>query len=284
MLASQISAEPIPSSPATRMMISLKMPSRDFLAGRLFPKGTLPVTICNPGYGQGIAYQQPSKIPGCAKTRRFCCHRLTCPRRHREKAFPAVWYRCSPRIHHLPESLWTSPGYEPSPALSPDDIFDLASVTKTSATTVSVMKLYEQGKLKLNKTLGDYLPWVKEAIKQTSGLKTSSCTRRAGSFHSFTGKLSIPPPEFPTRPLQRKPKPGFSVRVAENIYMRDDWQDTMCQPDPEKSLDHPTNMCTATMISFFWAKSWKPFQMPCGICSKELLPENGYVYNRLQTA
>ncbi|MEI9910043.1 MAG: serine hydrolase domain-containing protein [Bacteroidota bacterium] len=41
--------------------------------------------------------------------------------------------------------------YEPSPAMGLESIFDLASVTKVSATTVSVMKLYEQGKLDLNK-------------------------------------------------------------------------------------------------------------------------------------
>ena len=45
--------------------------------------------------------------------------------------------------------------------MSPESIFDLASVTKISATTVSVMKLYEEGKMDLKKTLGDYLPWVK---------------------------------------------------------------------------------------------------------------------------
>ena len=46
-----------------------------------------------------------------------------------------------------------------------ESIFDLASVTKISATTLSVMKLYEEGKIKLNKTLGDYLPWTQNSDK-----------------------------------------------------------------------------------------------------------------------
>ncbi|GAB2987188.1 hypothetical protein GCM10027049_28910 [Mucilaginibacter puniceus] len=37
------------------------------------------------------------------------------------------------------------------------DIFDLASMTKTSATTVQAMQLYDQGKLKLDSTLSTYL-------------------------------------------------------------------------------------------------------------------------------
>ena len=36
-------------------------------------------------------------------------------------------------------------------------IFDLASVTKICATTISVMKLYDEGKLDLNKPLGEFL-------------------------------------------------------------------------------------------------------------------------------
>ena len=38
--------------------------------------------------------------------------------------------------------------YGPSPSMAPESIFDLASVTKVSATTVSIMKLYEEGKIK----------------------------------------------------------------------------------------------------------------------------------------
>ena len=53
-----------------------------------------------------------------------------------------------------------------SPAMSPESIFDLASVTKISATTVSVMKLYEEGRLKLDDKLKDYLPWVKGTNKE----------------------------------------------------------------------------------------------------------------------
>lgn len=37
-------------------------------------------------------------------------------------------------------------------------LYDLASVTKVSATLLAVMKLYENGVLNLDKTLGDYLP------------------------------------------------------------------------------------------------------------------------------
>lgn len=43
------------------------------------------------------------------------------------------------------------------------DLYDLASITKIAATTLSVMKLYDEGKLDLNKTVGDYLQLPEDA-------------------------------------------------------------------------------------------------------------------------
>jgi beta-N-acetylhexosaminidase len=37
------------------------------------------------------------------------------------------------------------------------DLYDIASITKIAATTAMVMKLVDEGKLDINKTLGDYL-------------------------------------------------------------------------------------------------------------------------------
>ncbi|MCZ0211565.1 serine hydrolase, partial [Streptomyces sp. UMAF16] len=44
-------------------------------------------------------------------------------------------------------------------------VYDLASVTKVSATTVAIMKLVDEGKVNIYKTLGDYLPIAKGTNK-----------------------------------------------------------------------------------------------------------------------
>ena len=49
--------------------------------------------------------------------------------------------------------------------------YDLASVTKVTATTVSIMKLSEEGKINIENTIGDYLPWVKGNEKANITLK-----------------------------------------------------------------------------------------------------------------
>ena len=43
-----------------------------------------------------------------------------------------------------------------------DTIFDVASLTKVVATTTSIMKLVEDGKIRLNDTIGDFIPEVED--------------------------------------------------------------------------------------------------------------------------
>lgn len=58
-----------------------------------------------------------------------------------------------------------------TPLVTNATLYDLASVTKTSATTVAIMKLVEEGKVDIQKTIGDYLPWVAGNAKATIRLK-----------------------------------------------------------------------------------------------------------------
>lgn len=53
-----------------------------------------------------------------------------------------------------------------------DTVFDVASLTKVVATTTSVMKLVEQGKVRLNDTIGKYFPEIEdEAAKRVTVLQ-----------------------------------------------------------------------------------------------------------------
>ncbi len=56
-----------------------------------------------------------------------------------------------------------------SEAMTVDTIFDLASLTKVVATTTSVMILVEQGKIRLNDTIGKYIPEIHdEQVKRVT--------------------------------------------------------------------------------------------------------------------
>lgn len=206
-----------------------QMATVHFLEGNIKTTGKLPVSVCNFKFGDGLA------IGG--KLNRFIQMRDKLNQVDSivydaiaQKAFPGCVVFAAYKGDIIYHKAFGHFEYdEKSNPVSIESIFDLASVTKISATTVSVMKLYEQGKLDLNKTLGDYLPWVKGTDKAGLIIK-DILLHQAGlvpfipfykeTIDSVTG---IPKPGI----YSDRSKPGFTIRVAENIYLRNDWEDTL---------------------------------------------------------
>lgn len=110
-----------------------------------------------------------------------------------------------------------------------ESIYDLASVTKVFATTLTIMKLYDEGKIDLKKTLGDYLPWVRKTNK--AGLVIEDVLlHQAGlaAFIPFYKETLLPGTGVANYTIyMNKPTPNYSVRVADSMYMRNDWVDTI---------------------------------------------------------
>jgi CubicO group peptidase (beta-lactamase class C family) len=106
----------------------------------------------------------------------------------------------------------------------------MASCTKICATMMAVMKLYDEGRLDVYKTLGDYLPWTRGSDKDTLKL-WDILLHQAGLvpdviFYRETidsTKEGNPLPGFFTP----KPDSTHGVRVAAHMYLRNDWRDTM---------------------------------------------------------
>lgn len=119
-------------------------------------------------------------------------------------------------------------GYDSVQAVDNDMIYDLASVTKISATTVSVMKLYEEGRLDIDKTLGDYLPWVRGSNKEKLVLR-NLLLHQAGlvAFIPFYKETNDPAGHPKPTIYSRVRTDSFSIRVADSLYMRRDYVDTM---------------------------------------------------------
>jgi beta-glucosidase-like glycosyl hydrolase/CubicO group peptidase (beta-lactamase class C family) len=200
----------------------------DMLAGRMDIAGTLPVSLPGFKYGTGnfLTYET---LHTTSVSEKFQAVDSIANDAVARKAFPG----CVVIAVHNGEIIYHKSfghyRYESSLPISPESIFDLASVTKVSATTVSVMKLYEEGKLNLNKKLGDYLPWVKSSDK--ANLKIEDILLHQAGLIPFIAfyretidtATGIPNPAI----YNDKPKPGFTIRVAENLYLRNDWQDTI---------------------------------------------------------
>jgi hypothetical protein len=110
-----------------------------------------------------------------------------------------------------------------------ESIYDLASVTKISATTTAVMKLHEQGKLDLNKTLGDYLPVTVGTDKAPLKIK-DVLLHRAGlnPYISFYRETIDTSTGQPSPALYRSTSDSlFTIPVANGVWLRRDWNDSM---------------------------------------------------------
>lgn len=147
------------------------------------------------------------------------------------KAFPGCVILAAHNGEIIYHKAFGNYEYGPSPAMNFESIFDLASVTKVSATNMAVMRLYDEGKIDLNKTLGDYLPWTRGTDK--AHLKIHDILlHQAGlvAFIPFYREVVDTTTGLPDSTVfSEKPKPGFTVRVAKHVYMRNDWEDTMFQ-------------------------------------------------------
>lgn len=108
------------------------------------------------------------------------------------------------------------------------DLYDIASITKIAASTLLTMHLVDKGLLDINKTLGDYIPEttgngpyskinIREMLAHQAGLTPFI------RFYSNTLKNgSLLPTIFTS-----EKKVGFDLKVADGIFMRNDFVDSM---------------------------------------------------------
>ena len=112
------------------------------------------------------------------------------------------------------------------------DIFDLASVTKVTATLPILMKLYEEKKLDLNAKLSKYLPELKGTNKENLIIKDILAHQARLKpwipFYRYTyldeARTKLNPDIFSSHKSEK-----YSVQVADNMYMTKSYIDTMFQ-------------------------------------------------------
>ncbi len=110
--------------------------------------------------------------------------------------------------------------YENSDFVENNDLYDLASITKIAATTLSVMKLSDDGKIDIDQTLSHYLPGLKGTNKEDiiiRELLAHQAQLKAWiPFYLSTLKNKKPDPKF----YSATPDPKHTIKVANNLYLR----------------------------------------------------------------
>ncbi|HOK38573.1 MAG TPA: glycoside hydrolase family 3 N-terminal domain-containing protein [Bacteroidales bacterium] len=107
------------------------------------------------------------------------------------------------------------------------DLYDLASVTKVVATLPALMKLYDEEKFSLNHKLSQYLELLKGSNKQNF-LISDILTHSAG-FKSWIPfyKETIANNKVVSNYYRNQSEDGYSIKVAENLYLLDSFKDTI---------------------------------------------------------
>lgn len=118
--------------------------------------------------------------------------------------------------------------YDEDKKVQKDDIYDLASITKIVATMASVMKLQQENKLDVNKTLGDYLTVIHDTSDYKGMVLKDVLTHQAGlipwiPFYLKTLEKGEPNPEY----YSAKKDDTFNVKVANDLYIHQNQSDTL---------------------------------------------------------
>ncbi|MBL7718545.1 MAG: serine hydrolase [Flavipsychrobacter sp.] len=121
--------------------------------------------------------------------------------------------------------------YEKTKKVTKDAIYDVASLTKVLSTNLAVMRLYETGKLDINKTLGDYLDWTKGTNK--AGLRIKDLLLHQAGLKSW---IPFYKETVGSATLYSSSRDNdHTVEVARNMYLQKDypakiWETILASP------------------------------------------------------
>lgn len=127
--------------------------------------------------------------------------------------------------------------YDKQTKVNNDDLYDVASLTKMIATLPNVMQQFDKGKVTLETTLGDMLHQFRKSNKSEITFKELlSHYGRLQAWIPFY-KVTLDAKNQPLDKYYRKTyTEGFTKQVAENLYIRDDYHDTIMKKIVESNL------------------------------------------------
>jgi beta-glucosidase-like glycosyl hydrolase/CubicO group peptidase (beta-lactamase class C family) len=231
---------------------TIQQTALNMLAGRLPYKGTLPVTVCdNFHFGTGIT-DSASLLPRVSTKENskssfnFKVIDSIAIDGIRRKAMPGcalLVVKKGAVIYQKEYGFFQNDSIE---KVNKNAVYDLASVTKILATTIAIMKLYDEGRIHLSSPLGDYLPSVKNTNKENITIK--SLLIHEGGMQPFipyyketldaNGNLT-------SEKYASFLKDSFSTRIASHVFLRDDIKDNFYK----KILESPVEKKTSYIYS-----------------------------------
>ena len=263
--------------------------SAQMMMGRLGTEGKLPVTITDE-MKEGMGFNavkneniESETYPSTAKIDSIANDAI------RRKATPGISLLVIRDGKIMLQKTYGHLTYDSTEKTTMNAVYDMASVTKICATSLSVMKLFDEKKIALEKTLGDYLPWVRGTDKEKLVIK-DILLHQAGlkAFIPFYKEIadSITNKAIPSY-FSKTSKAGFSIKVDDSLYMRTDWKDTMYSRILTSTLEKPVKYIYSDNDFIFMGEivkaltgqsvdqyAWNNFYRPLGFRSTGFNPTN----------
>lgn len=272
----------------------------DLLQGKIPAGGRLPVTVCDAfTYGSGIDLKVSAvpvrKINGHLDAAKLVVIDSLADDAIRQGATPGAVVLIAKDGKIVFHKTYGNYTYESNELVNTESIYDMASVTKICATTISVMRLIDEGKLDLKKKLGDYLPWVKGTNKENLTIG-NILLHQAGlvsyiPFYKETLNADGTPSAYY---FTAEKNEAFSIRVAKDMYMRADYRDSLYKRILDSPLGRRGRYVYSDNDFIFLGKiveaiSGKPLDMyaenefyrPMGLTTTGFKPIEQYPLNRI---
>lgn len=210
------------------------------LSGNLIAKGALPVSVC-PNMKSGAFQPTGSLLPyninladkprqngivqpaAIQKLNAFMNNCIA------KNVFPGARIMALQNGKVVYDEAFGYLDYQKKNLVTKSTLYDVASLTKVLSTTIAVMKLYDEGRLDLNRRLKDYLPWANGTDKQNISIK-NLLLHQAGlkAWIPFYKETLDSTGKAPKSDIYAKLAQGaFTTPVANDLYMRNDYKDTI---------------------------------------------------------
>ncbi len=120
--------------------------------------------------------------------------------------------------------------YEQTKPVTNETIFDLASVTKVGATTISMMKLLENQQVSLDAPMSTYVPELKTTNKKDLTVREMMAHHAGLQAWIPFYQQTLTADKMPSSKIYlSSPQIGFEVPVAKDLFMSNAWSDTVWQ-------------------------------------------------------
>ena len=200
----------------------------NIVMGKMSPKGKLPVSVSKYKCGMGFEFKgflSPETLPVSLIDNQYIrqIDSLLVDGMN-QKAYPGCQVLAMKDGKIIFEGNYGKFTYEGDKYVNADAIYDIASLTKLFASSFALMKLYDEGKLDLNSTLGDYFPFLNQSDKGEIKL-IEFLTHQSGMtpwipIYKMTCDGNEPDMNYFREYIDE----NHTVRVARNLYISEDFR------------------------------------------------------------